>query len=101
MQGKLSGDVRRAERLAVNHPVQGTAAEIVKLAMIGLSRSLKTGGYRTQLTLQVHDELVLDAPDDEVADVRQLLRREMETAVALTVPLKADVGVGRNWDLVA
>jgi DNA polymerase-1 len=98
LAGKTLAEVRRAERLAVNHPVQGTAAEIVKLAMIQLHRRLKAGGYRTEMTLQVHDELVLDAPPEETADVRELLRREMEGAVALAVPLKAEVGVGQNWD---
>jgi DNA polymerase-1 len=100
MRGKTPAEVRRAERLAVNHPVQGTAAEIVKLAMIGLHRRLKAGGYRSQLTLQVHDELMLDVPAEEAADVRELLRREMESAVELAAPLKADVGVGPNWDAV-
>ena len=98
MRGKSPGEVRRAERLAVNHPVQGTAAEIVKIAMIKLQRALTAGGYQARLTLQVHDELVLDVPREEEADVRELLRREMERAVALSVPLKADVGCGDNWD---
>ena len=80
----------------MNHPVQGTAAEIVKLAMIGLHKALRAGGYRTLLTLQVHDELVLDVPANEAADVREMLRHEMEHAVELAVPLKADVGVGRE-----
>jgi DNA polymerase-1 len=98
LAGKAQAEVRRAERLAVNHPVQGTAAEIVKLAMIGLQRRLKAGGYATALTLQVHDELVLDAPAEEVADARALLRQEMEGAAALAAPLKAEVGAGPNWD---
>lgn len=100
MRDRTSSEVRRAERLAVNHPVQGTAAEVVKIAMIKLHRSLQDGGYRAQLTLQVHDELVLDVPRAEVDDVRELLRKEMEQAVALSVPLRADVAVGDNWDSV-
>ena len=100
MRDRTSSEVRRAERLAVNHPVQGTAAEVVKIAMIKLHRSLQAGGYRARLTLQVHDELVLDVPRAEVDDVRELLRKEMEQAVALSVPLKADVAVGDNWDSV-
>jgi DNA polymerase-1 len=100
MRDRTSSEVRRAERLAVNHPVQGTAAEVVKIAMIKLHRSLQAGGYHAQLTLQVHDELVLDVPRAEVDDVRELLRKEMEQAVALSVPLKADVAVGDNWDSV-
>ena len=80
--------------------MQGTAAEIVKIAMVKLHHALSAGGYRARLTLQVHDELVLDVPREEVADVRELLRREMERALPLAVPLKADVAVGDNWDSV-
>jgi len=101
MRGQTNSEVRRAERLAVNHPVQGTAAEIVKIAMVRLQKALRAGGYHARLTLQVHDELVLDVPRDEAADVRELVRREMEEAVQLTVPLKAGIGVGDNWDSVA
>jgi DNA polymerase-1 len=102
MRGKERKDIRRAERLAVNHPIQGTAAEIVKLAMIKLHSALKAGGFHSLLTLQVHDELVLDVPDAEVADVQELLQREMEHAVDFfTVPLKAEVGAGSNWNDVA
>ena len=101
MRDRTSAEIRRAERLGVNHPVQGTAAEVVKIAMIKLQRSLQAGGYRARLTLQVHDELVLDVPREEVSEVRELLRREMEQALQLTVPLKADVAVGDNWDSVA
>lgn len=100
MRDRMGSEVRRAERLAVNHPVQGTAAEVVKIAMIKLHRSLQAGGYRARLTLQVHDELVLDVPREEVNDVRELLRKEMEQALPLSVPLKADVAVGDNWDSV-
>jgi DNA polymerase-1 len=98
MRGKDRKDVRRAERLAVNHPIQGTAAEIVKLAMIKLHAALQAGSFRSLLTLQVHDELVLDVPDEEVTDVRALLQRVMEHAVDFTVPLKAEVGAGLNWN---
>jgi DNA polymerase-1 len=99
MRGKERKDIRRAERLAVNHPIQGTAAEIVKLAMIKLHAALGAGGFRALLTLQVHDELVLDVPLEEAADVQALLQREMEHAVDFfTVPLKAEVGAGPNWN---
>jgi len=100
MRGREGSEVRRNERLAVNHPVQGTAAEIVKIAMIKLQKALRAGGYKARLTVQVHDELVLDVPREEVADVRELVRREMEEAVQLSVPLKAGIGVGDNWDSV-
>jgi DNA polymerase-1 len=101
LRDRSPSEVRRAERLAVNHPVQGTAAEVVKIAMIKLHHSLRAGGYHARLTLQVHDELVLDVPREEVNDVRELLRREMEQALPLSIPLKADVAVGDNWDSVA
>jgi len=96
--GQTPAEVRRDERLAVNHPVQGTAAEVVKLAMLGLHKALKAGGYQTLLTLQVHDELVLDVPLEEVPAVRELVRHEMEHAIQLAAPLKADISVGPNWD---
>ena len=99
--GQTPAEVRRDERLAVNHPVQGTAAEVVKLAMIGLHKALKAGGYQTLLTLQVHDELVLDVPDEELPEVRELVRHEMEHAIQLAAPLKTDISVGPNWDGVA
>jgi DNA polymerase-1 len=65
--------------------------------MVRLRRALQAGGYRSRLTLQVHDELVLDVPREEAKDVRELVRREMESAVALSVPLKADVALGDDW----
>ncbi len=77
--------------------MQGTAAELVKIAMIKLRRALQRRRLPARLTLQVHDELVLDVPREEVADVRELVRREMEGAVALSVPLKADVAAGDDW----
>jgi DNA polymerase-1 len=97
---RTNSEMRRNERLAVNHPVQGTAAEIVKIAMIKLQKALRDGGYRSRLTVQVHDELLLDVPRGEIADVRELVRREMEEAVILSVPLKAGIGIGDNWDSV-
>jgi DNA polymerase I len=92
---------RRAERLAINHPVQGSAADIVKLAMVQLHKRLATDGYASKLTLQVHDELVIDCPAAEVAEVSQIVREVMASAVPLSVPLRADVAVGQNWDVVA
>ena len=90
---------RRAEREAINHPVQGSAADIMKIAMIHVHRALKTGGYQARMTLQVHDELVFDCPPAELADVKALIEREMEGAYpAMSVRLKADVKDGKNWD---
>jgi DNA polymerase-1 len=86
---------RAAERMATNTPVQGSAADIIKLAMIRVDEALK--GSRARMLLQVHDELVLEAPADEAEGVAETTRRIMEEAVALDVPLKVDVGVGDNW----
>src|SRR6202007_2852924 len=67
-----------AERTAVNSPLQGTAADLIKMAMIKIARALTEGGYQSRLLLQVHDELVLEAPPEELAEVTQLVKREME-----------------------
>lgn len=85
------------ERLAMNSPVQGTAADIIKIAMIRLWRALREKNLKTRLILQVHDELVLEAPEDEVQAVSGLVRHEMESAAALSVPLEVDISIGRNW----
>jgi len=86
----------RADREAVNHPIQGTAADIIKIAMINLQKELSTG-YRSRLLLQVHDELVLEVPEDELEVVRPLVVDTMSEAFPLAVPLKVDASTGRNW----
>ncbi len=86
-----------AERMAINAPIQGTAADIMKIAMIRLHAELKAQGFRTRMLLQVHDELVLEAPDEEVVVVSEVVRRCMEDAYQLVVPLKVDVEAGPNW----
>ena len=88
--------IARAEREAVNHPIQGTAADIVKIAMIRLNEAL-TASFQAKMMLQVHDELVLEAPEDEVDAVRDLALEIMSDAFALDVPLKVEASVGRNW----
>lgn len=85
----------RAEREAINHPIQGTAADIVKLAMIRLHEAL--AGYRARMLLQVHDELLIEAPEEEVAEIRPIVVDVMCNAVELDVPLKVDVSTGQNW----
>jgi DNA polymerase-1 len=87
----------QAERLAVNTPIQGTAADILKAAMVRLHGALREGGFRARMLLTVHDELVLEAPVGEVERVVALTRRCMEEGVALSVPLRVDVGVGVDW----
>lgn len=85
------------ERAALNTPIQGTAADIIKLAMIEVSEKLKELGFKSKLILQVHDELIIDADKDETAEVSSLLKRCMENAYKLDVPLVAHVSVGDNW----
>ena len=85
------------ERCAMNSPIQGTAADIIKLAMIRVADALKAAGMRSRLILQVHDELILEAPEDEAAQAQQLLKNEMENVMRLSVPLTVDVNVGENW----
>jgi DNA polymerase-1 len=84
-----------AERTAVNTPLQGTAADLIKIAMIRLAEKLR--GFETRMLLQVHDELVFEAPPAEVEGVSKLVKREMESVYPLEVPLIADVGAGDNW----
>lgn len=84
-----------AERTAVNSPIQGTAADLIKLAMVRIDRALE--GYESRLLLQVHDELVLEAPAEEVERVKALVKAEMEGVFELSVPLVVEVGAGMNW----
>ncbi len=85
------------ERCAMNSPIQGTAADIIKLAMIRVDEELRRRGMRTKLILQVHDELILEAPEDEAAEAAALLKDCMEGVMKLSVPLRADVSRGRDW----
>ena len=86
-----------AERNAVNAPIQGTAADIIKIAMVKIADRLKREGLKAEMLLQVHDELNFNVPLDEVERVKALVREEMEGAVKLSVPLRVDIGVGANW----
>ena len=85
------------ERTAMNHPMQGTAADIIKLAMRRVLDTLVEGGYQTRLLLQVHDELDLSVPEHEVEEVSELVKNIMESVIELSVPLVADVSTGKNW----
>jgi DNA polymerase-1 len=85
------------ERLAQNSPLQGSAADLIKIAMIRVHGALRAEGLSGRLLLQVHDELVLEAPPDEVDRVVGLVRTHMEGAAELSVPLVVDIGVGDNW----
>jgi DNA polymerase I len=86
-----------AERTAVNTPLQGTAADLIKVAMIRIDRTLRERGLKSRMTLQVHDELVFEVPEKEVDTMQSLVREHMEKAHALTVPLLVEMGVGPNW----
>ena len=86
-----------AERNAVNSPIQGTAADIIKMAMVGISNRLKAEGLQAKMIMQVHDELNFNVPVNEVDRVREIVVDEMQNVVHLTVPLIADCGVGENW----
>ena len=85
------------ERVAMNMPIQGSAADIIKIAMLNVSKRLKSEEMETKLILQVHDELLLEAPIGELDRVKHILKEEMEQAVSLAVPLVADVNVGDSW----
>ena len=85
------------ERAAMNMPLQGSSADIIKLAMLGVARRIKEGGYKAKLVLQVHDELLIDCPISKQKAVSDILKTEMENAVKLSVPLTVEVGVGKSW----
>jgi DNA polymerase-1 len=87
-----------AERMAINAPIQGSAADLIKVAMVNIDRLLKERNFDARLIMQVHDELVLEAPKPEKEDVMKLVKNEMEDVVKLKVPLKVEIASGRNWD---
>ena len=86
------------ERLAVNFVMQGSNADIIKVAMIHIHERLRNEGRAARLVLQVHDELLLEAPDNEVSAVKELVREEMCGAYPLDPPLAVDIGAGRDWN---
>ena len=85
------------ERIAMNSPIQGTAADIIKIAMVRVNESLKRRKMRSRLVLQVHDELLIEAAREELTEVKEILRREMESAADLKVALEIDMNTGENW----
>ena len=85
------------ERAAMNMPLQGSSADIIKIAMVNTHNAFNERGLKSKLILQVHDELVIDAPENEAEEVSEILKNEMENAVKLNVPLKVDVHCGKNW----
>ena len=85
------------ERVARNMPIQGTAADIIKIAMIRVEDRLRKEGMKSRLLLQVHDELIVEAPEDEAEKAAAVLTEEMRSAAQLSVPLIADAGIGKSW----
>jgi DNA polymerase-1 len=90
-----------AERAALNAPIQGSAADIIKVAMLNVAKALKTGKFKSRLLLQVHDELIFEVADGEHERLEELVRREMGSAYPLKAPLDVNVGFGKSWDLAA
>ena len=86
-----------AERNAVNAPIQGSAADIIKIAMINIHKRLKAEKLQSKMLLQVHDELVFDAYKPELDQLKEIIKHEMENAFILAVPLVVDMGTGENW----
>ncbi len=83
--------------MAINMPVQGTSADIIKVAMINLYREMQKRQLKSQMLLQVHDELVFEVPAEELEEIRQLVPEIMSTALKLSIPLKVDIKSGQNW----
>ena len=86
------------ERVAMNAPIQGTAADIIKIAMVNVAREIKEKHLKSRIVLQVHDELLIEAYNDEVEQIKELLVRNMSEAAHLSVPLEVEVECGNNWD---
>jgi DNA polymerase-1 len=89
--------VQAAERTATNTPIQGSAADVIKLAMVGIHRRLRQANLEAELILQVHDELLVEVAERHIDAAKEIVREEMENAVGLRVPLVVDLGVGNNW----
>jgi DNA polymerase-1 len=88
---------QQAERLAINTPIQGTAADLIKIAMINIYKKLAEKNLKARILLQIHDELLLEVPEKETDIIKQLVKHEMENALSLSVPLKVEIGHGKNW----
>jgi DNA polymerase-1 len=83
--------------MAINMPVQGTSADIIKVAMVNLDREMAVKKLKSKLLLQVHDELILEVPEEELEEMKGLLRQVMSSAIPLSIPLKVDIKTGANW----
>jgi DNA polymerase-1 len=85
------------ERTAINTPIQGTAADMIKIAMIRIAEHLRSEKWRAKMILQIHDELVFEVHSDESEKLSEMVRKEMEGALKLNVPIKVDIGIGQSW----
>ena len=85
------------DRAAMNAPIQGTAADIIKVAMVNIEKELREKNYESKLILQVHDELVIEAKENELEEVKELLVRNMQDVIKLSVELRADANIGKTW----
>jgi DNA polymerase-1 len=90
-----------AERMALNAPIQGSAADIIKVAMLNVARALRQGEFKSRLLLQVHDELIFEIAKGEATRLSEMVQKEMQSAVALSLPLSVNIGIGESWDLAA
>ena len=86
-----------AQRMAINMPVQGTASDIIKVAMIEIQQKIISLELKTRMILQVHDELVFEAPQNELMEIRSIVQEIMPSAINLSVPIKVDIKIGKNW----
>ena len=89
--------VKADERIAINMPIQGTAADLIKIAMINIFKRMKVEGYKSKMILQIHDELLFECPENEIEAITKIIKYEMESAIELIVPLKVEFGYGKNW----
>lgn len=87
----------QAERIAINTPIQGTAADMIKIAMIRIYQQLKKHHLQTKLLLQIHDELIFEVPKNEIEIVKDIVKKEMQNALPLEVPIEVNIGIGKNW----
>jgi DNA polymerase-1 len=97
LQSRNAQLVATAERMAINTPIQGTAADLIKMAMVAIDHRLAQEGFPARMLLQVHDELLFEVQEKKVEHVKKLVQEEMESVTPLRVPLKVDLGVGANW----
>jgi DNA polymerase-1 len=98
LKSKIPSVRQFAERMAINTPIQGTAADLIKVAMVNIANLFLKKKLSSRLIMQVHDELVVEAPKDEKEEVMTLVKKEMEEVVKLKVPLKVEIALGKNWD---